>query len=254
MEHATTLFFPSLLLLSCNCSQIWCQWAEGVPPPPLPPPPQLLLYPPTPHSSPPSLSGSLLLHPPTPTPHHTEVVIFSVGDAARSTHIRLRGEINGAGEKRDVEGSARAHSPHGRGRARQSGRLLTCESGRGGRWLTDEEGTERVVREQEGVGEVHLSFFFSFYPLSICLSSTALLFGLCAWVCVSLRFLEMEVESFPSPEANLPCQQPEFQQAGRAFHSEVDWEAAAGLLTVSHKCFSAEHSVMGGAQELECYF
>lgn len=86
-----------------------------------PPNPQLLLYP--------------CLHPPTttttttpaprhpfqalslPTPRHTEVVIFSVGDAAHSAHIRLRGEINGAREKRAAKGSARAHLPHGRGKS-----------------------------------------------------------------------------------------------------------------------------------------
>lgn len=35
----------------------------------------------------------------TPHPCHTEVVIFSVGDAARSARIRLHREINGAREK-----------------------------------------------------------------------------------------------------------------------------------------------------------
>lgn len=34
-----------------------------------------------------------------PRPCHTEVVIFSVGDAAHSACIRLHGEINGAREK-----------------------------------------------------------------------------------------------------------------------------------------------------------
>lgn len=44
-------------------------------------------------------------HPPaslsgTPHPCHTEVVIFSVGDAAPSARIRLHGEINGARENK----------------------------------------------------------------------------------------------------------------------------------------------------------
>lgn len=73
--------------------------------------------------------------------------------------------------------------------------------------------------------------FFS--PLSIsdkkaahCDSS----FVRCVCVCSEcLGFLGSGRGGLPSPGASLaPCQQPEFQQAGGAFHFEVGSEAASG--------------------------
>lgn len=92
--------------------------------------------------------------PGTPHPCHTEVVIFSVGDAARSARIRLHREINGAQEK-EIE---REHTCI---LATWQGELVGVSDGervRENRWLA--YGMESI-RDSVGQGICHLLSFQS---------------------------------------------------------------------------------------------